>query len=59
MDPIEDALLPNIMLEQVEGEYLLFMIKHPCNLGSGVTNLLLTCIQSDLPENRKGIGRKY
>ena len=34
---------------------LLFRIKHPCNLGSWVTNLLLTCRQSSWKENRKKI----
>ena len=51
--------------DDVDDEYddededaVFFKIKHPCSLGSGVTNLLLTCRQSTLSENEKGIGRK-
>ena len=39
-------------------DLVLFKIKHPCNLGSWVINLLLTCRKSAFPENGKGIGRK-
>ena len=43
----------------VKSPILLFRINHPCNLGFGVTNLLLTCRQStfyrEWKENRKKI----
>ena len=53
---------PNHVLEVVDRSLLrnmLFRIKHPCNLGSRVTNLLLTCRQSafynEWKENRKKV----
>ena len=49
-------------LENVEvglGGGVLFRIKNPCNIESGVTNLLLTCRKSAFIGNGKRIGRKY
>ena len=62
IDELKKSLLSNgskiNMNEDSSMENVLFRIKHPYNLGSGVTNLLLTCRQSALLDNVKGIGRK-
>ena len=52
---------PNHVLEVVDRSLLrnvLFRIKHPCNLGSGVTNLLLTLYIISFTREWKGNRKK-